>query len=301
MEILNKKEKNIYLSYVPHGVNHNVFKPVEVPVEFKKQVFGDKEYDFVLFWSNRNIRRKQPSDVIYAFKQFCDHIGPEKTKDVVLLMHTQPIDENGTDLPRVSKDIAPDCNIIFSDNKLAAEELNYLYNLADLTINLADAEGFGLSTAESVMAGTPIMVNVTGGLQDQCGFKINGEYITPQKYIELQTLSGGNMELDLQWIYELEYGKWAFPVFSPSHNVVGSVPTPYIYEDRVSVKNVADWLIYVYELGREELKNLGLEGREAFINDLGFTADNMCTQMIESIEHTISNWKPRQPFELYKL
>ena len=27
------------------------------------------------------------------------------------------------------------------------------------------------------MAETPIIVNVTGGLQDQCGFKIDGKYL----------------------------------------------------------------------------------------------------------------------------
>ena len=46
-----------------------------------------------------------------------------------------------------------------------------LYNMADVTINIASNEGFGLGTAESLMAGVPIIVNVTGGLQDQCGFK----------------------------------------------------------------------------------------------------------------------------------
>ena len=34
------------------------------PEDFRKQVLGDKDYKFVLFWMNRNIKRKQPSDVI---------------------------------------------------------------------------------------------------------------------------------------------------------------------------------------------------------------------------------------------
>ena len=38
-------------------------------------------------------------------------------------------------------------------------------------MNMASNEGFGLGTCESLMAGTPIIVNVTGGLQDQCGFQ----------------------------------------------------------------------------------------------------------------------------------
>jgi glycosyltransferase involved in cell wall biosynthesis len=41
--------------------------------------------------------------------------------------------------------------------------------LADATILTSSNEGFGLSIAESIMCGTPVIVNVTGGLQDQIG------------------------------------------------------------------------------------------------------------------------------------
>ena len=54
------------ISYVPHGINPDTFKPLEDKelIDVKKGLFGDKEYDFVLFFNSRNIRRKQPSDVI---------------------------------------------------------------------------------------------------------------------------------------------------------------------------------------------------------------------------------------------
>ena len=60
------------VSYVPHGINSTAFKPAEVPDEFRKRVLGDKDYKFILFWMNRNIKRKQPSDVIWAYKRFVD-------------------------------------------------------------------------------------------------------------------------------------------------------------------------------------------------------------------------------------
>ena len=41
------------------------------------------------------------------------------------------------------------------------------YNIADVTINISDAEGFGLATLESLSCGTPIIANMTGGLQEQ--------------------------------------------------------------------------------------------------------------------------------------
>jgi glycosyltransferase involved in cell wall biosynthesis len=38
------------------------------------------------------------------------------------------------------------------------DELAVMYNMADCTINISDAEGFGLATLESLSCGTPIIV-----------------------------------------------------------------------------------------------------------------------------------------------
>ena len=57
--------------------------------------------------------------------------------------------------------------VFLSTTKIPPEELAVLYNAADFTINISDAEGFGLSTLESLTCGTPIIVNMTGGLQEQ--------------------------------------------------------------------------------------------------------------------------------------
>jgi len=185
-----KKPEDWQVSYVPHGINSEDYKPVEVPEDFKKSIFGDKEYDFVLYWSNRNIRRKQPIDAMLAFKEFVETLRPEQKDRVCMLMHTTPVDENGTDLPRVAEHLMPEVNIIFAPNRYTEQELNYLYNMADVTINLASNEGFGLATAESVMAGTPIIVNVTGGMQDQCGFRVkgSGKLLTAEDYVEIGSL-----------------------------------------------------------------------------------------------------------------
>ena len=49
--------------------------------------------------------------------------------------------------------------------------MSLLYNCADVTILLSSAEGWGLSLTESLLTGTPIIANVTGGMQDQMRFK----------------------------------------------------------------------------------------------------------------------------------
>jgi len=291
-----KPKADWQVDYVPHGINSNIYKPADVSAEFRKEILGDKEYDFVLYWSNRNIRRKQPADVIVAFKEFCDRIGKEKADKVCLLMHTQPVDENGTDLPAVIDAVASGCNIVFSDKRRPVEELNLLYNIVDCTINIANNEGFGLATAESVVAGTPIIVNVTGGLQDQCGFKLDGKYLTHEDYIKI-----GSLHQWREWEGKLEYGDWAYPIWSRAQALAGSVPTPYIWDDRVDIHDVVDAIEKVYNTPKEERKAAGLEGRKEFLGEMGLSHTNMCQTLVDGVEAVFENWKPRERFEVFKI
>jgi glycosyltransferase involved in cell wall biosynthesis len=287
---IRKPLEDWQISYVPHGINENVFKPLEEKelVDVKRELFGDKKYDFVLFYNNRNIRRKQPADVIESFKLFCDKLTKEQSGKCVLLMHTTPIDNNGTDLFAVKDKICPDYDVVFSSKKIESDVLNKLYNLADCTINIANNEGFGLGTAESIMAGTPIIVTVTGGLQDQCGFDF-----TADDYIHIKTLH------DKQVHKDTPHGVWVKPVWPSAININGSPLTPYIYDDRVNNNEVADAINEMYHLDREQRKDNGQVGREWAIKNL--SSKVMCDTMSEGIKKTIKNFTPRERFNLYKV
>ena len=287
-EVTYNPLKNWQVSYVPHGINPETFKPLpEVSDDVKKLVYGEKEYDFILFYNNRNIRRKQPSDVIYSYKLFCDKLSKEDADKCLLLMHTASVDENGTDLPAVIKDLCP-YNVKFTGVKLEQDKLNEIYNLVDCTINIANNEGFGLATAESLMAGTPIIASVTGGLQDQMGFGYKED-----DYISFGTLH--NRRIHGSTIH----GEWVIPVWPSATNLNGSVPTPYIFDDRVNNEEVSTSIGIVYGWTKEERKERGLKGREFMINNLSNKI--MCDKMIKGIETTLKNWKPRKRFDLYKI
>jgi glycosyltransferase involved in cell wall biosynthesis len=292
----NKPLEDWQVSYVPHGINSATFKPTEVPADFKKELFGDKDYKFVLFWMNRNIKRKQPSDVIWAYKRFVDGLPEEDRNKVCLLMHTQPVDEHGTDLFAVKETICPDYEVIFSTTRVNQDQLNLIHNLADVTINIAGNEGFGLVTAESLMAGTPIIVNVTGGLQDQCGFKLDGKELTAEDYAKI-----GSLHDVREWGDKVEHGEWVKPVFSRVQTLVGSVPTPYIIDDKVDIYEVADAIRYWYDVPAEDRKKRGLAGREWMLNDGGLSHTNMCKTLVDGMEGAFKNWKPKDRFTLHKL
>ena len=138
------------------------------------------------------------------------------------------------------------------------------------------------------MSGTPIIVNVTGGLQDQCGFNYTADdYITFGSLHDKKT-HGSTL-----------HGEWVVPVWPSAINLNGSVPTPYIFDDRVNDDEVANAIATVYSWGKKERKRKGLEGREFMINNLSNKI--MCDKMIEGIEQTLDNFKPRKKFDLYKV
>ena len=303
---VNKPRTDWDNTYIPHGIPDDKFYPVsELNVEeweelqqFKKQMLHNREYDFVIFWNNRNIRRKVPSDVILAYKTFADSLPKEQADKCVLVMHTAPVDSNGTDLPEVVKNVCPDHDVIFSTKKLEDKQLNFLYNVADVQLNIASNEGFGLGTAEALMAGTPIIVNVTGGLQDQCGFKLKGKHVTHEDYDEIHSFHD-----DRKWENnpDLTWGEWVKPVWPKTRSLQGSIPTPYIFDDRCRWDDVADKLKEWYDTPAEERKEAGERAREWMLQDeVGMSCKNMCERFVKDMDTAFEKWTPRKRFTLYK-
>ena len=287
------------VQYVPHGINEHRFSPInEAHVhynEFKKfesDFKTNNNVDFIVFWNNRNIRRKQPGDLVIAYKAFCDTLPKEKAERCALFMHTQPIDENGTDLYAVKNALCPDYKVIFSDKAIDPKIMNFYYNMSDVTVNIGSNEGFGLSGAESLMCGTPIINNVTGGLQDHCRFEDESG-----NWIEFTT--------DFPSNHNGKYtkcGKWAKPVFPTNRSLQGSVPTPYIFDDRVRFEDVADAIAYWYNMPADERKACGMAGREWVAGEESMmSARRMSERFIECINTCLTKWQPRKKFSLFKV
>lgn len=309
-DVKDKTDK-IIISYIPHGIDPDEFYPInkddckmidinnefkseaDLMVEFKKEIVGSNKYDFIIFFNNRNIRRKMVSSVIESYNLFCESLLPEESKRCLLLLHTQPIDNNGTDLFAVV-DALCKYPVIFSDKKLESNKLNYMYNFSDITINIANAEGFGLSTAESIMASTPILINVTGGLQDQAGFiKEDNTYLTEKDFT---TEWGSNHDGRYK-----EHGKWAYIVFPASTILVGSPPTPYIYDDYISIDDVVSILKEIYK-DKSKLKEYGLLGREFMLKEnIALSSPVMGNLFIEHMNIGMESFIPRERFTLQKI
>lgn len=294
-----KKPSNTTLcSYIPHGIDQSKYRPLTETdpdyneyQEFVNTFFRKHNSTYVIFWNNRNIRRKQPGDVLLAFKIFCDSLPKEEAAKVVLFLHTHPRDENGTDLIAVKDAICPNYQVVFSVEKVNNKVLNFYYNIADVTLNIASNEGFGLSSAESLMAGTPVINNITGGLQDQMGFRLdNGELYFPTD--ELPSNHMGTLK---------KHGKWGYPVYPSNRSLQGSLETPYIFDDRAQPEDVAMGMHYWYNTTREKRKAAGLAGREFALSEGKFGVANMTDKMAEHMQYCIDTFQPKPRVELIKI
>jgi len=291
-------------TYIPHGINHKNFYPINKEhekykdmINFRKILTGGREYEFLIFWNNRNIRRKLPGDVILAYKTFCDMLPKDKAKKCALIMHTQPQDPNGTDLPAVVDAVCPDYDVIFSTQKLDDQNLCFLYNIADMQINMASNEGFGLGTCEALMCGTPVSVNVTGGLQDQCGFRYKDKLLTYEDYSWVHSLHDDKKWKDNP---DLTWGEWVKPVWPSNRSLQGSVPTPYIFDDRPRFEDFADVIKDWYDMGDEERTRCGQLGHEFVMGDGMMTAEIMSNLFIEHMDTAFDKWSPRKRYKIYK-
>jgi len=268
-DIVKTVAPGVDVSYIPHAVDTEIFKshPDEDIKQFRADKLKGHQDKFLLFWNNRNARRKQSGSLIFWFNDFLNKVGRDKA---TLIMHTDPKDVHGQDLEAIIHELGmSDGEVLFSKEKVDAANLAIVYNMVDCTINISDAEGFGLSTLESMACGTPIIATITGGLQDQ--------------------LTDGE-----DW-----YGIGIEPA---SKAIIGSQEVPWIYEDRLNGNDVVDALVKMYELGDEGRNALGLKGQAHVEKAFNFdkyaeTWDDLIMRLHE--EH--GSWETRTGYQPYEV
>ena len=296
--VLGDKIATKIIDYVPHGMNSEVFYPIkensedaEKMEEIKKRLFGGKESKFTLFFNSRNIRRKSIPDTMLAWKYFVDQLPQDEADLCYFVLHTDLVSEAGTDLKAVRDYLfgSDYKNIIISSEKVPATTLNAFYNIADAQILLSSAEGWGLALTEAMLTGTPIIGNVTGGMQDQMRFEDeNGDWFTPSA--DVPSNHTGKYK---------KHGKWAFPVFPNNRSLVGSPRTPYIWDDRCRPEDATEQIMKLYNMSHSERKEAGLEGLEwATGDEAGFTSGKMAKKVENNIDKLFATWTPRKNYEL---
>ena len=145
------------------------------------------------------------------------------------------------------------------------------------------------------MAGTPIVVNVTGGLQDQCGFtKEDGSLLMKEDYTKEW---GSNHDGKYK-----EHGEWVKPIWPVSLSLQGSPPTPYIFDDRPDWRHAAEKIYEWYNTSPEDRKKAGKAGREYCLReDTMLSAKNMGGAFKKSMGEAFEKWEPIKQFKVYEV
>ena len=276
-QILKDVAPDVSSQYHPHAVDDKVFYKYTTPEE-KEKVKQIRENIIqtgklnnprkkIFFWNNRNARRKQSGTLVWWFKEFLDQVGEDQA---TLLMHTDPRDNHGQDLPHIIGHLGADQGqILISSKKLPPEELAAMYNAADYTINISDAEGFGLSTLESLSCGSPIIVTLTGGLQEQV---TNGS----------------------------EWFGWGIKPASKA--VIGSLQVPYIYEDRISKEDFISTLTKALKASPKAYKKMSNAGMAHVQENYNFEKyQQKWIEIMDEIVEKHGSWETRDGYKRWHL
>ena len=285
------------IQYIPHGISKDDYYPIINDLEFevwKEKFFDNKEYNFIVFHNSRNIRRKNQSDIILAWRTFLDQLPVEKAQKCLLLLKTENSHSAGTDLDAVIETLCdPKIHKVQIINQvLERKQLNYLYNISDCHMFMTDNEGWGLGLTESLMAGKMIIAPVQGGMQDQMRFEDeNGDWINFTT--EWPSNADGRYK---------KCGKWAMPIFPKTRLVKGSPVTPYIFSSQCSIEDASIALMKTYKMDPKERNKRGLEGRKWVTSkEAGFTAEIMGQRFISNIDTLFKKWKPQSRFTITKV
>jgi glycosyltransferase involved in cell wall biosynthesis len=253
-------------NFIPHALPEDLFFPMKEE-EIQDQRIGligpERKDHFVLFWVNRNARRKRPNDVLWAFAEFLDMLEEKHGhRNATLLMHTEPTDPEGPNLLTTARDLDIIDNIVFSNQRVDFEQMNVLHNISDACINIAYAEGFGLATLESMQCGNPIIALKTGGLTRQVVDHRDGSE------------NGVALDVDFQ-------------------SLVGSQAVPYIYEDYCSHKKAAEAIMKIHDMSPKERKALGEKARAYVMSE--FHIDDTVDKWHNTLTDLIENWRENKP------
>jgi len=266
-DIVETVSPSVERHYIPHIIPPNAFRKLPEDVVNKCRKENNLDDKFIFFWNSRNARRKMSGTIIWWFKEFLDEIGHDKA---TLLMHTDPKDPHGQDLEAIIRTLGiVNGQIMFSTAKTSTEELCTMYNMADATCCISDAEGFGLSTFESLACETPIIVTMTGGLQQQV---TDGE----------------------EW--------FGIGIEPASKAIIGSQQVPFIYEDRISKEDFLRAMRTMYEMSAEERDEMGRKGRENIIKNYNFEETlKRWDQIFSDVHRDHGSWENRKKYKRWEI
>ena len=158
------------VKFLPLGVDLMEFRPISLDYRFKRIREG---YDFVILCAKSHERIYGINYLIRAFKLLKDEERDHKC--LLVLVGGGRLIRNHMELVR-RLGIAKDVKILGS---VARRFMKFFYNLADVIVVPSLIEGFGLTVAEALACGRPVIGSAVGGILDQVVDGYNGFLVPP--------------------------------------------------------------------------------------------------------------------------
>lgn len=276
-EMMPARAQDGTLNFIPHALPQDIFKPIDPAKrpQLRSSILSAAHADhFVAIWVNRNAKRKRANDVLESWRLFLDQLEAKHGhRRATLIMHTDPLDSQGSNLLKTSEMLGIQREVFFSKERLSFEQMAVLYNISDCCLNAAANEGFGLSTLEAMQCGLPIVALKTGGLTRQVVDHRDGSENGIALDVELKTL-------------------------------VGSILVPYIYECYCSNESTANALLQMFEWGPEKRRTVGQKARNYVLSE--FDISKTVADWDRTLSKTIETWrndrkKLYRPWEVMEL
>lgn len=282
---------NMYHQPANAGINPNDFFPINNKSEHKKSLLGfDGD---IIGCVMRNQKRKLFAETMICFRQYLNMLMAEnkleKYKNTYLYLHTTFPEANGWDLPSLLIEynlldkvyftyMCKECNICFPSkfknavtlcpkckkysaffpnvsSGIKTEDLNKIYNLFDLCLQNAIAEGFGIPQLESAACGVPF-ASVDYSAMSEIADNLSGFKIPVQKKFRELESNADRVYSDNNYITKLFYD--FFNVFDNDYKEALSKKTRELCCKNYTWDNVYNVWKYccdnIYELSKSNKK-----------------------------------------------
>ena len=184
--------ENVWKNGIFHGVDCDIYKPLNHPKELMRKWLGFKNESFIIsdFKMNKGDRTKIQAN-LEAIKIFLENnldVAPE----VGIYLHCVQNSPQGAELSETIKSLGLENKVRFANPYayfvgFSEEEMSRAYNASDLVLNCTSSEGFGINIIEAMACGVPVlatdcmvMTELLKPIIPELLVKIKTEYWTPQ-------------------------------------------------------------------------------------------------------------------------
>lgn len=183
------EKSGIEATFVPHGVNINVYHPLDK--KRCRQAFSldpDKFIIGIVAANNDDETRKGWDANFLAIKYFLEQ-NPDAAKDIIVFIHTDPENEKGRNLFELARQVGISKYIIWNDRYTASlltlpeEAMCKLYNCLDVFLLLSRREGFCIPALEAQACGVPCILNDFSAMTERNDYGRCGWLVKPAALI----------------------------------------------------------------------------------------------------------------------